>query len=202
MLDYGVRDLLQGVEGDRPHNALTLTRSMRVWFDNFAIFFEPDPEPQPQPEFEFEFEFEFDPAAHPHPWPVQPQHLPPPPPPPPLPLPPQQQTNKKQQNTYRISSFLHDSAWSRSVPLPVTRTLAPREGVDVEAPSPRLLAMHRAVGHILHGSGVAAYIDGVLDQLVEAQMVGARPDGTTDLARVLRLLLWLGAAGSARKVLM
>ncbi|KAK0732214.1 hypothetical protein B0H67DRAFT_640511 [Lasiosphaeris hirsuta] len=54
-----------------------------------------------------------------------------------------------QENTYRIQSFS-----PLSMPdLPVVRTLFLTESKTIEPPSPRLLALHSAIGHIFHLSG-------------------------------------------------
>jgi len=52
-------------------------------------------------------------------------------------------------STYRIGTFLHPAL---ARPLPVVRTLSAHPTID--PPSQRLLALHRAIAHILHLSGL------------------------------------------------
>ncbi|CAG1973148.1 unnamed protein product [Fusarium graminearum] len=119
MFDNGVAHLIEGVDIDRPTNALTLTLSHH---------------------------------------PVGETH------------------------TYRIGTFLPAGL---AEDVPVTRTLF-TEDRSIDPPSARLLAVHRAIAHILHLSAAGDYIDHVLRDVDE---FGIRADGSTDLSRLLKLRL-------------
>jgi hypothetical protein len=138
MFDYGVVDLIDGSNVDRPRNAMTLTHNLHRFFGDFEVFFEPVP---------------------------------------------------GQQHTYQIRSFL-PSGIIRGL-LPVTRTFFLTESPSIDPPLPRLLALHRAVAHILHFSAAGAYIDKILDDM---ERKAARADGSTELSHVVSLKLggWLG----------
>lgn len=47
MFDHGVGRLIEGVDIDRPYNALTLTHNIHDLFGNFRIYFEPVPDAEP-----------------------------------------------------------------------------------------------------------------------------------------------------------
>ncbi|QPC69473.1 hypothetical protein HYE68_000225 [Fusarium pseudograminearum] len=132
MFDSGVAHLIEGVDIDRPTNALTLTLSNHMSFGDFRIYFEPVGE-------------------MPH--------------------------------TYRIGTFRR-AVLAKG--FPVTRTLFLTEDRSIDPPSARLLAVHRAIAHILHLSAAGDYIDHVLRDVDE---VGIRADGSTDLSRLLKLRL-------------
>ncbi|KAG8407060.1 hypothetical protein J3458_020555 [Metarhizium acridum] len=85
-------------------------------------------------------------------------------------------------NTYQINTFLSPLILNNL--LPVTRTLFLTEARVIEPPSPRLLAVHRAIAHILHLSAAGLYIDKIL-QHMEEQTV--RVDGSTQLGRLVQL---------------
>ncbi|RSL88213.1 hypothetical protein CDV31_016107 [Fusarium ambrosium] len=68
--------------------------------------------------------------------------------------------------------------------VPVTRTLYPTEERTTDTPSPRLLAIHSAIAHILHFSTAGGYID---DILRDAEEPGARENGSTELEHLPRL---------------
>jgi hypothetical protein len=72
----------------------------------------------------------------------------------------------------------------RRNPLPPTRTLYLSENRTIEPPSPRLLAVHCAIAHILHLSAAGAYIDRILQ---DAEEHGIRADGSTELGRLVAL---------------
>ncbi|TWU70998.1 hypothetical protein ED733_001350 [Metarhizium rileyi] len=90
-------------------------------------------------------------------------------------------------NTYRIRTFLPAAIHSF---LPIIRALFLTEDRTKEPPSPRLLAIHRAIAHILHFSAAGRYIDRVLQDLEEQTV---RADGSTHLARLVQLKMdnWL-----------
>jgi len=152
MFDMGVAYLIEGLEIDRPRNAMTLTALIHQQFGDFQIYFE-------------------QPAAAPG------QQEPPPP------------------HTYRIGSFLPPQIFRRK-PLPPTRTLYLSDNRTIEPPSPRLLAVHCAVAHILHLSAAGAYIDRILQ---DAEEHGIRADGSTELGRLVALGLNQWAGGVASK---
>ncbi|EPE06409.1 hypothetical protein F503_02537 [Ophiostoma piceae UAMH 11346] len=91
-----------------------------------------------------------------------------------------------QENTYTIKTFKRVAALIARE-LPVTRTLFVTENRTIDPPLPRLLAVHRAIAHILHLSGAGAYIENVLRD-IEHNVV--RSDGTTNLAPMIHLSLW------------
>ncbi|CAK7199082.1 hypothetical protein SEUCBS139899_001751 [Sporothrix eucalyptigena] len=96
-----------------------------------------------------------------------------------------------QYNTYRIQSFTAPD--NRVLHLPITRTLFVTEDRTIDPPSPRLLALHRAVAHILHLSGAGEYIDWILKDMEERIV---RADGSSALGRLVGLGLggWLDGA--------
>ncbi|KAL8295068.1 hypothetical protein RB600_000847 [Gaeumannomyces tritici] len=83
-------------------------------------------------------------------------------------------------HTYRINAF--KDFVGETLGLPVTRTLYLTEDRNIDPPSPRLLAIHRAIGHILHLSGAGDYIDRVFR---DAEEYGVRSDGSTQLGILL-----------------
>ena len=141
MFDYGVVHLIDGVDIDRPRNALTLAHSYHTLFGSFGVFFDAVP---------------------------------------------------GQYNTYRIQSFLQPLV-SATMGFPVTRTLFVTETRTIDPPSPRLLAVHRAIAHILHLSAAGEYIERLLRDM-EDNVV--RSDGTSELGRMVGLGLggWLDGA--------
>jgi hypothetical protein len=100
----------------------------------------------------------------------------------------------EQPHTYRIDSFLPPVLVQGLLPnlasFPVTRTLFLTPTRTIDPPSPRLLAIHCAIAHILHLSAAGVYIDQVLRDM-ESQ--GVRADGSTELGRFVKLGLggWL-----------
>ncbi|RYO88588.1 hypothetical protein DL763_005932 [Monosporascus cannonballus] len=136
MFDNGIRHLIEGVDIDRPRNAITLTHSLHNLFGDFKIFFEPVP-------------------------------------------------GGEQSHTYQIDSFLPTYV-SRTLGLPLTRTLYLTSDRTIDPPSPRLLAVHRAIAHILHLSAAGEYIDRLLR---DADKKGIPEDGSTDLGRLVQLRL-------------
>ncbi|EJT68940.1 hypothetical protein GGTG_13528 [Gaeumannomyces tritici R3-111a-1] len=83
-------------------------------------------------------------------------------------------------HTYRIDAF--KDFVGETLGLPVTRTLYLTEDRNIDPPSPRLLAIHSAIGHILHLSGAGDYIDRVFR---DAEEYGVRSDGSTQLGILL-----------------
>lgn len=92
------------------------------------------------------------------------------------------------EHTYEIGTFQRTGF--AEVALPVVRTLYLTEDRNIEPPSPRLLAVHRAIAHILHLSGAGRYIDHIVRSMDEQE---ARSDGSTDLGSLVRLraLAWI-----------
>lgn len=86
-------------------------------------------------------------------------------------------------HTYRIDSFL-PAYVSRTLGLPLTRAFYLTENRAIDPPSPRLLAVHRAIAHILHLSAAGEYIDKLLR---DADEKGIQADGSTELGRLLDL---------------
>lgn len=95
-----------------------------------------------------------------------------------------------QANTYRINTFLPPAIHPF---LPATRELFMTEDRTIEPPSPRLLAIHSAIAHILHLSAAGAFIDRILNDLDEQ---AARTDGSTPLGQLVNLQFnrWLASA--------
>ncbi|KAL8334541.1 hypothetical protein RB598_009020 [Gaeumannomyces tritici] len=92
----------------------------------------------------------------------------------------------KPSHTYRIDAY--KKVVRAILGLPVTRTLYLADNID--PPSHRLLAVHSAIGHILHLSGAGDHIDQVLQ---DAEEYGVRSDGSTQLGTLLRLKLNVAA---------
>lgn len=92
-------------------------------------------------------------------------------------------------HTYRIETF-YDRRLMRNLSFPVTQTLYLTDDRLIDPPSPRLLAVHRAIAYILRLSGAGEYIDNLLRDIDEQ---GIQADGSTELDRMLRLSLagWL-----------
>ncbi|KAM3512571.1 hypothetical protein MY11210_003746 [Beauveria gryllotalpidicola] len=132
MFDNDAAHLINGVDIDRPHNALTLTLDLHRSFGAFGIYFTQV-------------------SDSPH--------------------------------TYRIDTFRRIGF---QVMFPVTRTLyLSAEHQNIDPPSPRLLALHRAIGHILHLSGAGEYIDNILRKMDEEPLVQC--NGSTPLGEFVRL---------------
>lgn len=95
-----------------------------------------------------------------------------------------------EKHTYRINSFLPRYLF-RDPALPISSTLYLTDTRTIDPPSPRLLAVHRAICHILHLSAVGEYIDKLLRDMEENNI---REDGSTELGRFVKLRLggWLG----------
>lgn len=89
----------------------------------------------------------------------------------------------EQPHTYRIETF-YDRRLMRNLAFPITRTLYLTDDRSIDPPSPRLLAVHRAIAHILRFSGAGKYIDKLLRDIDEE---GIQADGSTELDRLLRL---------------
>lgn len=92
-------------------------------------------------------------------------------------------------HTYLINSFL-PHGFIRDPPIPVFRTLYLTDDRIIDPPLPRLLAIHRAIAHILYLSGAGKYIDKLLEDM---EQKGILVDDSTDFPRLLELGLggWL-----------
>ncbi|KIH95186.1 hypothetical protein SPBR_03545 [Sporothrix brasiliensis 5110] len=141
MFDYGVAYIIDGVDIDRPRNALTLTQALHQHFGSFNVYFDPVP---------------------------------------------------GKYNTYRIQSFLPPRL-NLTHGLPVDRALFVTNSHTIDPPSPRLLAVHRAIAYILHLSGAGDYIDAILRDMDNSMV---RADGSSELGRMVSLVLggWLEGA--------
>ncbi|KAK5660689.1 hypothetical protein OQA88_12053 [Cercophora sp. LCS_1] len=84
-------------------------------------------------------------------------------------------------STYRIGTFLQPAL---ARPLPVVKTLFAHSTIG--PPSERLLALHRAIAHILHLSGAGDYIDTILKDIEDGVV---REDGSTQLGLMVDLAL-------------
>lgn len=95
-------------------------------------------------------------------------------------------------NTYHINTFLPPLALNNV--LPTTRTLFLTETRVIEPPSPRLLAVHRAIAHILHLSAAGAHIDSILQDMEEQSV---QVDGSTPIGPLVQLRMdgWLDGIG-------
>lgn len=103
---------------------------------------------------------------------------------------------ESQPHTYRIKSFRHPLQVRNA--LPVTRTLYIADTRTIDPPSPRLLAIHQAIAHILHLSAAGEYINNILRDMEGANMQGVKADGSTELGRLAHLGLWLdGTIGTS-----
>lgn len=122
---------IEGVDIDRPKNAMTLAVELHHLFGNFEIFFTPTDQP----------------------------------------------------HTYRIESFL-PAILIPDLGIPITRTLFLSDARIIDPPSPRFLAIHRAIAHILHLSAAGDYIDRLLR---DAEEIGVQEDGSTELDRLVAL---------------
>ncbi|OAA50504.1 hypothetical protein NOR_00954 [Metarhizium rileyi] len=87
-------------------------------------------------------------------------------------------------NTYKIDTFLPYEALNNL--LPQTRTLFVTEQRTIDPPSPRLLAIHRAIAHILHLSAAGLYIERILQ---DAEEQNVQVDGSTALDKLVQLRL-------------
>ncbi len=87
-------------------------------------------------------------------------------------------------HTYQIRSFLPPGIVQGL--LPVTRTLFLTKSRSIDPPLPRLLALHRAIAHILHLSAAGSYINKIPEHMEEKAI---RADGSTELSHVVTLKL-------------
>lgn len=95
-----------------------------------------------------------------------------------------------QPHTYKVERF--QRAQVTPGQFPVTRTLLFSRDHNIDAPSGRLLAAHRAIARVLHFSGAGAYIDKFLSDMNDGLI---REDGSTQLDRFVKLRLRDGANG-------
>ncbi|KIW39839.1 uncharacterized protein PV06_08413 [Exophiala oligosperma] len=93
-----------------------------------------------------------------------------------------------QAHTYRIDS-VHEDFMRPSI-LPISnRTLFLTDNRTIDPPSPRLLAIHAAIAHILYLSAAGQYINDILDDLDQGEISA---DGSTPLGQftALRVYGW------------
>lgn len=90
-------------------------------------------------------------------------------------------------HTYRVDST--STGILRHRIFPVDRTLFLTDTRTIDPPSPRLLAIHSAIAHILHMSAAGRYIDSVLEDLDQGEI---SVDGSTPLGHftALRIHGW------------
>jgi hypothetical protein len=67
---------------------------------------------------------------------------------------------------------------------PVHRTLFLTDTRTIDPPSPRLLAVHSAIAHILHMSAAGSHIDSILEDLGQKETMA---DGSTELGHLTNL---------------
>jgi hypothetical protein len=88
-------------------------------------------------------------------------------------------------HTYKIIPTRSHNIFREAI-LPVTRTFHLTDNHNIDLPSPRLLAIHRAIALILHLSAAGGYIDDILRDLDELDV---KSDGSTKLGRLIELRL-------------
>ena len=96
-------------------------------------------------------------------------------------------------HTYRIDTFLPPLT-TRNY-FPITRTLFLTETRNIDPPSPRLLAVHNAIAHILHLSAAGEYIDKILRDWEDCTV---QADGSTELDHLVKLRLGGWSVGVAQ----
>jgi hypothetical protein len=90
-------------------------------------------------------------------------------------------------HTYKIISMQsHSLLLLRDPIFPVTRTLQLTGDHNIDPPSRRLFAIHRAIALILHLSAAGGYINDILRDLDELDV---KNDGSTKLGRLIELRL-------------
>jgi hypothetical protein len=87
-----------------------------------------------------------------------------------------------QPHTYRIDSTRFGILRHRIFPIHWTLFLTDTRTID--PPSPRLLAVHSAIAHILHLSAAARHIDKILEDLDQRDIMA---DGSTELGYLAKL---------------
>lgn len=94
-----------------------------------------------------------------------------------------------QEHTYDIHDFLPGFMPE----FPVRRTLFLTENRNIDPPSLRFLALHRAIAHILHLSGAGTCIEKILKDM---EFKDTRADGSTELGSLVALRMggWLDHA--------
>lgn len=92
--------------------------------------------------------------------------------------------NADMENKYRIKTFpSFVTAYSALLPLDGLAILSPRDGDRYKPPNQALLAVHASAANILHATGRARMVDGLLDQYQRCMRL--RWDGGTDVAGLL-----------------
>lgn len=88
-------------------------------------------------------------------------------------------------HTYRVDSG-ELSPYRRPVGLPVTRTLLVSPDQTIDLPSPKLLAIHRAVSIILHLSAAGGYLHEIMRDM---KQLWANNDGSSPIGHIVSLKL-------------
>ncbi|PKX94237.1 uncharacterized protein P174DRAFT_460334 [Aspergillus novofumigatus IBT 16806] len=109
--------------------------------------------------------------------------------------------NTDERNVYDIKIYSEISSDALLV-LPENRNIKFEcaEGEDLPLPDPAYLGCHYRVAEILHASGLAQYIESKIQDWVDLKQSGGtdgslRPDGSTDVTRILNTALWAAVAG-------
>ncbi|KAI0520691.1 hypothetical protein F5B22DRAFT_634978 [Xylaria bambusicola] len=89
----------------------------------------------------------------------------------------------QQPYTYRIKTFYH-CCLIRNLAFPIIRTFYLTDNRLIDPPLPRLLAVHRAIAHILRLSRAGEYIDKLLQDMDKQ---GIQADGSTELDKLVKL---------------
>lgn len=100
-----------------------------------------------------------------------------------------------QSHTYRIDSVRKDFLRPSILPIE-SRTLFITDTRTIDPPSPRLLAIHAAIAHILYLSAAGSQIDSILYDLDKGDVMA---DGSTQLGYFAKLRLggwWDGQIGA------
>ncbi|KKK23942.1 hypothetical protein P175DRAFT_0438077 [Aspergillus ochraceoroseus IBT 24754] len=95
---------------------------------------------------------------------------------------------QNQAHTYRIDYMKTKRIW-RAYKLPVTRKLYVTPDRNIEPPSPQLLEIHRAIGHILHLSAAGEYIDRVIQDMENLQVGPVCSDGSSRIGEYINYRL-------------
>lgn len=93
----------------------------------------------------------------------------------------------EEQHTYVIRAWVEAVGSLVTPNLPLRRTLRIDPNRTIDPPSPRLLAIHRAVGQILHLSDAGNYIDKILRDLEGTRVI--LEDGSTAVGNYLNARL-------------
>jgi hypothetical protein len=90
-----------------------------------------------------------------------------------------------QLHTYKID-YVTTNRMLRGHNLPVTRTLYTNPYRNIEPPSPQLLEIHRAIGHILHLSAAGEYVNEFIRDMEDLEEGEVCSNGSTRIADHVR----------------